>query len=191
MRMADCWLGWMGRGLAAVSLSGSLGLAPSAWAADEETKEVKVAPAAPVPGRDGFSLVADRLGSIPFAVHLVAGSAAVEPRVTLMRELLPETLAQVNAHIGRDRIGLAPATLAALGPEGWGKFCDEVLVAFAKGAYPGVLGQGDLNGLRHVTRGDRIDPATGAFTPGTTAEAVDAAPPDTGRWKPCDRCVIL
>lgn len=314
MRMAGCWLGWMGRGLAAVSLSGSLGLAPSAWAADEETKEVKVAPAALEPGRDGFNLVADRLGSIPFTVHLVAGSAADEPRANLLRELLPATLAQVNAHIGLNRIVLAPATLAAssplkgragvitfepatlapgvggralpdargshgwiyegtyggsvaidrglldaphgrallphvllhellhvlglfhfegtyaggeqvmrpcggmfsgtgdpafqafvrkgigdgaeatiaaLGPEGWGKFCDEVLVAFAKGAYPAVLGQGDLNGLRHVTRGDRIDPATGAFTPGTTPEAIDAAPADTGRWKTCDRCVIL
>ncbi len=85
----------------------------------------------------------------------------------------------------------AEATIAALGPEGWGKFCDEVLFTFAACTYPAILGQGDINGLRHVTRGDRIDPATGVFTPGTTAEAVDAAPADTGRWKPCDRCVIL
>ncbi|WP_306601519.1 hypothetical protein [Geothrix sp. 21YS21S-2] len=75
-----------------------------------------MAPTDLVPGRDGFNLVADRLGSIPFTVLLVAGSAADEPRVSLLRELLPATLAKVNAHIGRDRIVLAPATLAASAP---------------------------------------------------------------------------
>jgi hypothetical protein len=65
-----------------------------------------------VPGRDGFTLVADRLASIRYTIHLVARTAEDQARARVMLGMLPAAAAQINEHIGRDRLTISARIVA-------------------------------------------------------------------------------